>query len=148
MGIPETILYRNEKDALHLHRIASILEPPPTEDSMLMANALINSAPAVAGIHDESQRKELVQDRIYPISRALIGDKRADELHFPKSRKLRSMGILIQYRLDQMHQKFLARVLRRRQSTVDTVLGVSFYDDSGVPFDLPDHVYSEQSSKW
>ena len=148
MGIPETILYRNEKDALHLHRIASILEPPPTEDSMLMANALINSAPAVAGIRDESQRRDLVHDRIYPISRALIGDKRADELHFPKSRKLRSMGILIQYRMDQMHQKFLARVLRRRQSTVDTVLGVSFYDDSGVPFDLPDHVYSEQSSKW
>ena len=148
MGIPETILYTDEKDALRLHEIGSVLEPPPTDDSVIMANALINSAPLVAGIKDEKQRRFLVQDRIYPISRALVGDEIANRLNYPHSRKLRTMGILLQYRLDQRYKRFLSRMLRRSDSTIDTVLGVSFYDDAGIPYHLPDHVHSEQASKW
>lgn len=148
MGIPETILYTDEKDALRLHEVGSVLEPPPTDDSVIMANALINSAPLVAGIKDEKQRRFLVQDRIYPISRALVGDEIANRLNYPHSRKLRTMGILLQYRLDQRYKRFLSRMLRRSDSTIDTVLGVSFYDDAGIPYHLPDHVHSEQASKW
>jgi len=113
-----------------------------------LANALINSALLVAGIKDEKHRRFLVRDRMYPISRALVGDEIADRSSYPESTKFRARGMLLQYRLDQWSKRFLSRVLRRSDSTIDTVLGVSFYDDAGIPFHLPDHVYSEHSSKW
>ena len=52
MGIPETILFTDESHALRLYRIGSICEPPPTPEAIVMTNALINSAPLVAGIDD------------------------------------------------------------------------------------------------
>ncbi len=50
MGIPETILFTDEEHALHLYRIGSLCEPPPTMEAIIMTNALINSAPLVANI--------------------------------------------------------------------------------------------------
>ena len=42
-----------------------------------MTNALINSAPLVANIEDPVERRQLVTNVIYPISRALVGNKLA-----------------------------------------------------------------------
>ena len=148
MGIPETILFTNEKEALHLYRIGSICEPPPTEDSVVMANALINSAPAVAGIKDKEERRFLVHDRIYPISRALLGEELADRLNFPKSRKIRSKGILLQFRMDTRYKRFMRRMLRRGGDSMDSVFAASLYDSAGLTFELPDHAHSERSSNW
>ena len=148
MGIPESILFTTEKEALDLYRIGSICEPPPTEDSVLMANALINSAPAVAGIKDPKERRFIVHDRIYPISRALIGEERADQLNFPKSRKVRSRGILLQYRMDTRYKRFMRRMLRKGGDGMDAVFAASLYDSAGLTFQLPDHAHSEQSSNW
>ncbi len=147
MGIPETILYTDEEDALRLYSIGSVCEPPPTEDAVLMANALINSAPAVADIKDEEERKFLVEDRIYPISRALVGDRLADQLRFPKSRKVRTLGILFQYRMGITYKRFMAKALRKG-GDIDTVFAASLYDSDGLTFQLPDHAHSERSSKW
>ena len=149
MGIPDTILFTNRDDALHLHKIGAICEPPPTDDSIIMANALINSAPAVAGITDEEERRALVYDRIYPISRALLGEKRADELRFPKSRRLRSLGILYQFRLDLFHQRMMRKIVKKRRGeSMSTVFSASLYDDSGLTYDMPDHAHAERSTKW
>ena len=48
MGIPETILFRDEEDALEVFRIGRICEPPPSLESIAMASSLINSAPLFA----------------------------------------------------------------------------------------------------
>ena len=149
MGIPDTILFADRNEALHLHRIGSICEPPPTEDSIIMANALINSAPAVAGITDEDERKSLVYDRIYPISRALLGERRADELRFPKSRRLRSLGILYQFRMDLFHQRMMQKLVKKKRGeSMSTVFSASLYDDTGITYDMPDHEHSERSTRW
>ena len=149
MGIPDTILFADRSAALHLHKIGAICEPPPTEDSIIMANALINSAPAVAGITDEDERKALVYDRIYPISRALLGEERADELRFPKSRRLRSLGILYQFRLDLFHNRMMQKFLRKKRGeSMSTVFSASLYDESGLTYEMPDHAYAERSARW
>ena len=94
-----------------------------------------------------SERKFLVEDRIYPISRALLGDRLADQLKFPKSRKVRTLGILFQYRMGIMYKRLMGRALRRG-SDIDTVFAASLYDSDGLTFQLPDHAHSERSSKW
>ena len=145
MGIPETILFTDESDALHLYRIGSICEPPPTLESVVMTNALINSAPLVAGIEDPEERGKLVKNIIYPISRALVGNDLADQLNFPQS-KLPTAVFL--FKLDQRIQRLLARWRKEGTKSFSTLLAASAYDDSGLSYRLPDHVYSERSHPW
>jgi len=145
MGIPETILFTDESHALNLYRIGSMCEPPPTEDAIIMTNALINSAPLVAGIDDMGERKALVKDVIYPVSRGLIGKNLADQLNFPRT------GVpfpLFWFRLDQHIQRLKARFRGGSPENFTTLLAASAYDDTGISYRLPDHAYAEESGKW
>ena len=60
MGIPETILYEHEEEALRLFDIGKICEPAGQLESIAMANSLINSAPLVVGIDDPVERLSLI----------------------------------------------------------------------------------------
>ena len=33
-------------------------------------------------------------------------------------------------------------------TNIATILDVSVFDDEGISYKLPDHIYAEQSSKW
>ena len=83
MGIPEAILFQSEEDALRIFKIGGMCEPPPDEESISLANALINSAPLIAGITDTDGRRKLAS-YVFRVSRALIGPALADELMYPK----------------------------------------------------------------
>ncbi len=147
MGIPESILFTNEADALHLHRVAMLCEPPLSDESIIMANSLINSAPLVAGVTAPVERKVMVQREIYPVSRVLVGDEIADRMRFPRSRKI---GILAQFKLLQRLRRWKARFLRQpmQAENIGSVLAISAFDEAGITYNLPDHVYSEESRKW
>ena len=146
MGIPETILFADESHALHMYRIGSLCEPPPTPDAIVMTNALINSAPLVANITDPEERRQLVRNVIYPISRALVGNKLADQLNFP--RKGGMPFPLLAYRIDQRVQRLKAWYRKEGIRNFSTLLEASAYDDAGVSYRLPDHPHDERSSKW
>ena len=145
MGIPETILFTDESHALHIYRIGSMCEPPPTLEAIVMTNALINSAPLVAGIEDTKKRKKLVNNIIYPVSRALVGNELADQLEFP------NRGIpfpLLSYRIDQRIQRLKAWLRKKGPENFSTLLVASAYDAAGLSYRLPDHPHDERSSKW
>ena len=145
MGIPDTILFADESQARHMYRIGSTCEPPPTPEAIIMTNALINSAPLVAGIEDTEARRNLVHNVIYPVSRALVGNELADELRFPKSRL---PCTLLLYRLDQRIQALRARVLKEGPKSFATLLEASAYDEAGLSYRLPDHAHAERSGRW
>ena len=48
MGIPETILFRDEEEVLKLYDIGSMCEPDAPIESVVMAHSLVNSAPLIA----------------------------------------------------------------------------------------------------
>ncbi len=145
MGIPETILFTDESDALRLYRIGSLCEPPPTQEAIIMTNALINSAPLVAGIDAPEQRAKLVNSVIYPVSRALIGNELADELRFPTNRV---PFPLLWFRADRHIRGALARIRGGGPTSFSTLLEASAYDDAGLTYQLPDHAHAERSGKW
>lgn len=145
MGVPESMLYTNEASATEMHQIGLLCEPPPTDESILMSNALINSAPLVAGIEDPEARKSMVNKLIYPVSRGLIGDHLADQLRFPESNL---PFPLFWYRLDQKIKRLQSIFRRAGEPTFATLLMVSAYSDEGLSYRLPDHVHAERSSKW
>ena len=146
MGVPETILFTDESHALDLYRIGSICEPPPTEDAIIMTNALINSAPLVAGMEDKEQRQKLVKNVIYPVARGLVGNELADQLKFPPNRL---PFPLFWFRVDQRIQRMKARFQKAGSAkSFTTLLEASAYDDAGLSYRLPDHAHAEEGSKW
>ena len=145
MGIPEPILLKDEEHARQIYRIGSICEPPPTQDAIIMTNALINSAPLVAGIENKQERKKLVDKVIYPVSRALIGKRLADQLKFPRSRM---PFTLFWYRLDQIVKRTGAWLRGVPSNDFSSLLAASAYDEAGLTYRLPDHVHDEESTEW
>ena len=147
MGIPETILFRDEADALEVFRIGRICEPPPSMESIVMASSLINSAPLFAGLEERNERQRLA-GYIAQVSRALIGNELADALMYPESSTL---GFLWKFRLINRIERLRNRLNPDRawnSSDLMTILDVSMFDEEGISYNLPDHIYAEQSSKW
>ena len=148
MGVPDTMLYTDEEDALRWYAIGSACEPVPTDNAVLMANALINSAPLVARIMDPATRKDLVENTIYPVSRLLVGNDLADQLKLPKSGMVKTRLALLQFRLNNALGCFVEKVTRRAGSNVVMAFGASLYDNAGLNYDMPDRARAEESSSW
>ena len=144
MGIPESILFTDEEHALRLHRVGTICEPL-SQDAIIMTNALINSAPLVAGIDDPEERKKLVHNVIYPVSRGLVGNELADQLRFPSNRL---PFPLFWYRQNQRLRKLRAGFGKNGAEDFSTLLTASAYEDAGITYALPDHAHAEESTRW
>ena len=149
MGIPETILFREEEDALRLFEIGKLCEPAPGVESSVMANSLIQSAPLVIGIEDSAARRSLVK-YVYGVSRALIGNELADQLQYPRTP---TFGVLTWFRLQERYRTILDRIIPGRAggnnfSRFTSLLEASMFDEAGVSYRLPDHLYAEESGRW
>ncbi len=147
MGIPESILFKDEKDALEQFRIGEICEPPPGMESIVLAHSLINSAPLIAGITDAKARADLSK-YVFRVSRALIGANTANSLKFPR---FPTFGVLPWFRLQDRYNRMIDRLFPgrlQRKNPLLTLFNVSMFDEEGISFRLPDHVYAEKSSWW
>lgn len=145
MGVPPDLQVGSKEDAIRLQAIGALCEPAPTLESIILANGLINSAPIVAGITDPKARRQLAR-KIYRISRAMIGDRLADQLNYPP---MRTTGTLAALRLTNGLQGALYRIApaladRRRASQFQTMLAVSFYGEDGAQYRLPEQVHAEK----
>ena len=102
-----------------------------------MANALISSAPLVAGITDPDSRANLVGNAIYPVARLLIGNDFADKLNLPKIGMPKMQVALLQFRLNNALGRLPERVIGRGGSSLVTTFGASLYDNAGVGYACP-----------
>jgi hypothetical protein len=149
MGIPPAMLFKDEEDALRIFEVGGMCEPPPPVESVVLANSLVNSAPLVAGITDPAERRRLVQ-YVFRVSRVLIGDTLADQLEYPKHT---TVGVLPLFRMQERYGRIMEWLFPRRVqgsnfSKFTSLLDVSMFDESGISYALPDHVYAEKSSEW
>ncbi len=154
MGVPEKMLFTDEEEALEIFDCGTLCEPPPGPEARVMAHSLVNSAPLVAGINSMQERQAL-SNYIFQVSRALIGTQLANQLDYPASVAPfgTTFGILAVFRLTERYQKLLNRLFpnRARSSNaakISTLFEVSHYDDSGIHYRIPDHVYAEESGDW
>jgi hypothetical protein len=149
MGIPETILFRNEEEALKLYDLGIVCEPDVPIESVVMAHSLVNSAPLIAGMTSPEDRRKLAR-YVYRISRGLIGRDVADQLMYPS---YSSFGVVTAFRFQQRFGHILTKLRPKRAQNDDytrftSLLEASVFDEEGIRYNLPDHVYSEESSKW
>ena len=149
MGVPESILMKDEDEARTIIDIGFMCEPPPDEHSIANANALIHAGPALLNITDPDEVAAALKT-LYNISRALLGHELADALRYPKSS---TFGVLAAHRLKNRisRVKNLLLKTRGRQTKLDNfsqMLQLSAYDDIGMSYRLPDNVKASESSKW
>ena len=144
MGIPESILYEGGAEADRIYRIANMCEPPPDSDSAAMANALICAVPGIVDIRDDEEQKQVIT-LAYKLSRALIGSELAGHFQYPH---VRTFGTLFGFRMKQRLQRYLKSGLMVRADNFSQLLQISVYEESGLTYDLPDHVKHEKSHPW
>ena len=149
MGIPETILFQDADEALKLYDIGHMCEPDSPTESVVMAHSLVNSAPLIAGVTEPDARRSLAR-YVYRISRGLIGKETAESLMYPP---LSSFGVVGWFKLQQRYGHILSKLTpgRRQDSNFTrftSLLDTSLFDEDGIRYSLPDHVYSEESSRW
>lgn len=149
MGIPETILFHNEADALKTFKTGLMCEPPHGLESIVMANALANSAPVVIGVGDPTQRRGLAK-YVYDVSGALIGKETAEALRYPRGH---TFGVLPLFRMNVRYKRLMAKLFPKRAARMKandftSLLEASVYDEAGITYGLPDHVYAERSSRY
>ncbi len=149
LGVPETILFRNEEEAHNLYQVGHLCEPPPGFESIILTNCLVNSAPVVAGITDPGERRRLA-NYIYSVSRAQIGDEMADQLRYPPGR---TRGLLTFMYFKNRFWRAVGAIFPRiaQKLKKDKFLGVmdvSMYDKEGITYKMPDKVDAEQSGNW
>lgn len=149
MGIPDTILFETEEEALRIFEAGRLCEPPPAPEAASMAHSLVNSAPLVIGIDDPHARHSLSR-YVFSVSRALIGNELADALGYPSGKTL---GVLEWFRIQAKYERVLDRLVprgmrNRNFSNFTSLLEASMFDEAGISYRMPDHVYAEESSKW
>ena len=153
MGIPDSILYETEEDALELFRIGLLCEPDPGIECIVMSNSLVNSAPLVAGVTASGERRQLAS-YVYQVSRALIGNDLADRLNYPPGPPLvSSLGVLTWFRLQEKWHAIMTALFPNRAQESDfanftALFDISNYDEEGISYRLPTHVYAERSDRW
>ncbi len=151
LGVTEPILHRDESEARRLVDVGMRCEPAPEEEAIVIANALVNSAPKLSEVTSQTERDELL-DFCYRLSRALVGDKLADALRFPPHR---TFFVLPSFRT----RTFFARQAKRipilrhmlanaRVSRLDQIMAVSYLADHGLSYTLPETVHSDVGIDW
>ena len=87
------------------NRIGRGCEAPPDLESIVQTHELVNSAPLVLGTTQIDERCSIAR-YIFSVSRALIGNRLADDLRFPRTRVL---GVVPWFRLRTRYNSFMVR---------------------------------------
>ena len=144
MGVPEALLATSEEQAKQIFKIGMTCEPPPSVESVAMANTLVHAAPVLVNMGGDDAEK-LVR-RVYRLSRALIGDELADQLQYPK---LNTWGQLLFFALEQRIKAAYTRLTKGHLAeSFELMTQISNYEEEGISYKLPDSAYAELSKKW
>ena len=144
MGIPETILYTTGAEAKRIYEVGFMCELPPDADSIAVANGLIRVISSVAEVTDPVEMKSVI-NLAYRLSRALIGNRLADQFEYPKTPVI---GMLFLFRTKQRVLRMLKGDKSVRLDNLSQLLQISAYDDYGMAYELPDHAKHSMSSRW
>jgi hypothetical protein len=158
-GTPEDFLFDGDYEkTLEFRRVAAMCEPPPGEESITIANALVNALPKIIGTIDPTNQqgmtthvyadREGMTKHVYRITRALLGKEVSDQLLFPPQRTLGFLWCIRSYRQAHDLLHWLAPDLARkwRGSNFGFLLEASMLED--LRYQLPDHLETQKAIPW
>ena len=147
LGVPEPIRFTDQASALQAFATGAACEPDFDEDSIIMANSIINSAPLLLG-YRKPRARGLLASTLYQVSRELIGAENADALRFPPRARGISRLCLMRWRT------YADRLLRGMPGSRGSIkqfsqlLDVSNLERFEHDYSLPTAVHDEESRPW
>lgn len=145
-GVPKVLQFTNEKEARRLYQIGHICEPPPDEDAITVANTVHKAIPAMLGLKSEAEIKAM-QLYTYRLSRALIGNRLADQYGYPRTIPIK-IAVLLYYRWLEFVKRFSLGGRGYRTDAFAQIFEATQHDRQGISYNMPDHVHASQSSPW
>ena len=148
VGTPEALLFEGDETATaELYRIGSVCEPPPNEEAAVIASALLNALPLIAGITDPAAQRSMIA-HAHRVCRALLGNELADRLGYPRQR---TAGLLAWLRCKRRVYRGLHRLSpetarKWRGNNFVFLLGASMLED--LSYRLPDRLKATEASPW
>lgn len=146
LGVPEAILFTNEAEARKIYEIGHMCEPLPDEDAIEVANAVFKALPAMAGLTEEAEANRF-QRYAYRLSRALIGNKLANQYRYPNTLRSRAL-VLAYYRVRNHLLQFGKKKQFLQEESFNQIFESAQYDKGGISYKMPDHVRADQQSPW
>ena len=148
IGIPEELIFHDEASSCHAFEIGSMCEPVPDLDAIIMANAIVNSAPVIIGVSDSAERRKLARV-VTQASRELIGDELADSFNFPRRRR----RVIPMMRFEHRSRRILRKVLPRLAARQDRARFEALMEFAGLEklkysYRLPTAVHDDESADW
>ena len=148
MGIPEEILFHDEASALRAFRVGSMCEPPADYDAIIMANAIVNSAPVIVGVNEPAERRKMARV-VTQASRELIGDELADTFLFPARRRKVMPWMRLKNRSRRILRKTLPGSARKGDlARFEYLLDFASFDEFDHSYKLPTSLHDEDSAEW
>ena len=148
IGTPEDLLFEGDYDATaELYQVGRLCEPPPSPESVAIANALVQALPDIAGMTDSREGQTFVK-YTYGVSRALLGRELADQLEFPR---YPTFGLLPWLRLKcrlytAMRQRLRNSAGRWRGNNFVFLLEASQLID--LSYQMPDRLEASRARPW
>ncbi len=148
-GVPDRLLQymESEASARYFRNIALTCECPPGPMATAVAKGYIGAVPDILQVEDEEREK--LMRTLFRVARALVGDKDADALNFPK---MMTVGTLPLVKMQRKMRKKYANYLGDEQSfafkNFFALLQQSVYDDTGISYRMPDAVKESATVEW
>ena len=147
LGVPETLLFDSEEEALHLRKIAKACELPPGPMAVEVAHGYINTVPELLGITAPSKQKRLLS-ALFRTSRALMGHELADTLKFPKQSTVGALAFVRMQRRFKILWSKVPGALSHDFNNFSGMMQRSAYDDTGISYRMPDAVKDTEATPW
>lgn len=148
IGTPDALLFDgDEAKTAEFYRIARLCEPPTNDESVVIANTLVNALPLIPGLTNLAAQRSMLT-HTYRVSRALLGNELADQFKFPR---LRTAGLLTWLKWKRgarrIAHRLAPRVARKwRGKNFVFLLDASMLDD--LSYRLPDQLKADKASPW
>ena len=148
IGTPDALLFDgDEAKTAEFSRIARLCEPPPNDESVVIANTLVNALPLIPGLTNLAAQRSMLT-HTYRVSRALLGDELADQFKFPR---LWTAGLLTWLQWKRGARRVAHRLAPRgarkwRGKNFVFLLDASMLDD--LSYRLPDQLKADKASPW
>lgn len=148
IGTPEPLLFDgDEAKTAEFSRVAGLCEPPANDESVVIANTLVNALPLIPGLTNLAAQRSMLT-HTYRVSRALLGHELADRLKFPRQR---TAGLLTWLKWKRGARRMAHRVAPRmarkwRGKNFVFLLDASMLDD--LSYRLPDQLKADKASPW
>ncbi len=146
MGVPESILFTDEDEARRTYEIGHLCEPSPDEDAIRVANTVFKAIPAMSDLKNDAERKSL-ETYAYRLSRALIGNKLADQFGYPNTIRSRFL-VLLYFKTKSRVINLLTKKQMLTDNDFTQIFAATQYDRGGISYAMPDQVKSAQQIPW